>query len=153
MTTDSSPETKPTSTLTRLKQAIASSDPTERYWGLVGLRLLGEKAAAEAGSLLPLLKDKHAAIRTTAAQALYAMGKKDIAAKALVTDVASEMEAPPCSTSSISSAATNCWTVSPMASSNCRIRPNGRGREGKTWHKVATSSPSPSGGKIDAPAG
>jgi hypothetical protein len=94
MTTDSSPETKPTSTLTRLKQAIASSDPTERYWGLVGLRLLGEKAAAEAGSLLPLLKDKHAAIRTTAAQALYAMGKKDIAAKALVTDVASEMDAP-----------------------------------------------------------
>ncbi len=78
--------------LPRLKVAIASSDPTERYWGLIGMRLLGEKAASEADSLLPLLKDKHAGIRTTAGQALYALGKKDIAAEALIADVASEMD-------------------------------------------------------------
>lgn len=80
--------------LARLKAAIASTDPTERYWGIVGLRLLGEKAAAEADALMPLLKDKHAGIRTTAAQALYAVGKKDIAAAALIADVSSEMDAP-----------------------------------------------------------
>jgi arylsulfatase A-like enzyme len=78
----------------RLKAAIASSDPTERYWGVVGLRLLGEKASAEADSLLPLLKDKHAGIRTAAAQALFAMGKKDIAAEALIADVTSDMDSP-----------------------------------------------------------
>ena len=78
----------------RIKQAITSVDPTERYWGAVGLRLLGEKGAAEADSLLPLLKDKHAGIRTTAAQALFALGKKDIASQALIADVASEMDAP-----------------------------------------------------------
>lgn len=78
--------------LPRFKEAIASSDPTERYWGLIGMRLLGEKAAAEADSLLPLLKDKHAGIRTTAGQALFALGKKDIAAEALVADVASDMD-------------------------------------------------------------
>lgn len=81
-----------TKNLPRLKEAISSTDPTERYWGLLGMRLLGEKAAAEADSLLPLLKDKHAGIRTTAAQALYAMGKKDIASQALIADVASEMD-------------------------------------------------------------
>lgn len=75
-----------------LKVAIASSDSTERYWGAVGFRLLGEKAAAEAVSLLPLLKDKHPGIRTATAQALFAMGKKDIAAKALIEDVTSEMD-------------------------------------------------------------
>jgi N-sulfoglucosamine sulfohydrolase len=80
--------------LPRLKAAIASSDPTERYWGIVGLRLLGEKAAAETDSLLPLLKDKHAGIRTAAAQALFAMGKEDTAAEALIADLASEMNSP-----------------------------------------------------------
>jgi hypothetical protein len=80
--------------LPRLKAAIASSDPTERYWGIVGHRLLGEKAAGETDSLLPLLKDKHAGIRTATAQALFAMGKKDIAAEALLADVTSEMDSP-----------------------------------------------------------
>jgi len=77
--------------LPRLKKAITSADPTERYWGLIGMRLLGENSAAEADSILPLLKDKHAGIRTTAGQALFAMGKKDIAAEALVADMASGM--------------------------------------------------------------
>jgi arylsulfatase A-like enzyme len=78
----------------RLKAAIASPDLTERYWGAVGLRLLGEKAAAESATLLPLLKDNSAGIRTTAGQALYAIGKKDIAADALIADVASPMDSP-----------------------------------------------------------
>ncbi len=80
--------------LPSLKEAITSTNPTERYWGIVGLRLLGEKAASEADSLLPLLKDQHAGIRTAAAQALYSMGKKDIAAESLIADVTSEMDSP-----------------------------------------------------------
>lgn len=42
--------------------------------------------------LTEIRKDKHPGIRTTAAQALYAMRKKDIASEALVADVASEMD-------------------------------------------------------------
>lgn len=78
----------------RLKTAIASTDLTERYWGIVGMRLLGEKAAAESDTLLPLLKDNSACIRTTAGQALYAMGKKDSATVALVADILSPMDSP-----------------------------------------------------------
>lgn len=54
--------------------------------------MLGDKAAADSDSLLPLLKDQHAGIRTAAGQALYALGKKDIASAALVADVATEMD-------------------------------------------------------------
>jgi arylsulfatase A-like enzyme len=78
----------------RLKTAIASPDLTERYWGIVGMRLLGEKAAAESDTLLPLLKDNSACIRTTAGQALYATGNKDIATVALVADILSPMDSP-----------------------------------------------------------
>jgi N-sulfoglucosamine sulfohydrolase len=80
--------------LARFQAAIASADPTERYWGVVGLRLLGEKAATAADKLMPLLKDEHAAIRTTAGQALFAVGKKVIAAEALLADVSSELDSP-----------------------------------------------------------
>ncbi len=80
--------------LARLKSAIASADPTERYWGVVGIRLLGEKGAAAADEVITLLKDKHAGIRTTAGQALYALGKKEIAADALLADVSSDLDAP-----------------------------------------------------------
>lgn len=79
--------------MARFKTALGSADPTERYWGCVGLRLLGDKASSEADELLPLLKDKHAGVRTTAAQALYALGKKNLAADALVADVATDMDA------------------------------------------------------------
>jgi HEAT repeat protein len=75
-----------------LKSATASADPTERYWGLIGIRLLAAKATDAADAVLPLLKDKHAGIRTTAAQALYALGKKDAAADALIAEVSSDMD-------------------------------------------------------------
>jgi arylsulfatase A-like enzyme len=80
--------------LARLKAALGAADPTERYWGAVGLRLLGEKAAAAADALLPLLKDDHAGIRTTAAEALFKLGRKDLATEALIAEVASAMDSP-----------------------------------------------------------
>lgn len=75
-----------------LKEALNSDDVVERYWGIIGLRVLGEKAAAEADSLVPLLNDKHAVIRTTAGEALFAFGKKDIASQALVADVSQDLD-------------------------------------------------------------
>ncbi len=78
--------------LPRLKQAIASPDPTERYWGAVGLRLLGDKAAAEADSLLPLLKDRHAGIRIAAGQTLFALGEKETAADAMLAEMDSAID-------------------------------------------------------------
>ncbi len=78
--------------LATFKAAIVSVDPVERYWGIVGLRLLGAKAAAESDSLLPLLKDRHSGLRTSAAEALDALGSKDIATAALVADINSKMD-------------------------------------------------------------
>ncbi|MEX1048461.1 MAG: sulfatase, partial [Akkermansiaceae bacterium] len=63
--------------ISRLKEAIISNDPVERYWGALGFRVLGAQAAAEADSLVPLLKDSHPVVRTTAATALFTFGKKD----------------------------------------------------------------------------
>ncbi|CAN5585933.1 sulfatase [soil metagenome] len=85
---------KDVKSLARFKEAIVSADPTERYWGVVGLRLLGDKAATEAGTLMTLLKDKQTVIRTTAAEALFKMGKKDIATAALIADVAGTKDDP-----------------------------------------------------------
>jgi arylsulfatase A-like enzyme len=80
--------------LPRHMEAIKSADPIERYWGVVGMRLLGEKAAHCADDLLPLLKDMHAGIRTTAGETLYKFGKQDEAAESLIADVASTRDAP-----------------------------------------------------------
>ena len=80
--------------LPRLRDAIVSPDPTERYWGAVGMRLLGKMAVAEADHIFPLLKDKHAALRTTAGQALFAMGKEEVATEALIGEVGKVMDAP-----------------------------------------------------------
>ncbi|MGB6222676.1 sulfatase-like hydrolase/transferase [Haloferula sp.] len=77
-----------------LKEALTSEDVVVRYWGIIGLRALGDQAAHEADALVPLLKDQHAVIRTTAADAIFAFGNEDLAANSLVTDVASEMDGP-----------------------------------------------------------
>ena len=72
--------------------AMASNDPVKRYWGVLGLMLL-DKEGAHAEVVTPLLKDPVPAIRTTAAEALFRWGKKDVASKAMIEDVASEMGA------------------------------------------------------------
>jgi arylsulfatase A-like enzyme len=73
--------------------AMNSGDPVKRYWGVMGMMLLGEQDQI-AESFIPLLKDPVPIIRTTAAEALFRGGKKDIAAEALVADLASDMGAP-----------------------------------------------------------
>ncbi len=63
---------------------------------LLGLRRSAsawQQGGGHSEELMPLLKDKHAGVRTTAAQALYALAKKDVAADALVADVTTDMDA------------------------------------------------------------
>lgn len=78
--------------LTTFERALSSRDPVARYWGAQGFLILGSKAATGADSLVPLLEDKHPVIRATAAEALFAMGKKEIASNALLADVNSPMD-------------------------------------------------------------
>ena len=74
------------SNIPRLTETLSSEDPVQRYWATVGLLVLGEKSAAAADSVAVLLKDEHAVVRTTAAEALMIWGKKEAASKALVAD-------------------------------------------------------------------
>ena len=80
------------SNIPRLTEALSSEDPVQRYWATVGLLVLGEKSAAAADSVAALLKDEHAVICTTAAEALMIWGRKDAASKALVADVDKKMD-------------------------------------------------------------
>jgi len=75
-----------------LKAAISSADPVERYWGTLGLRMLGTDAKQEAESILPLLKDSQSVIRTTAADALFTFEKKEIAHAALLNELKSDTD-------------------------------------------------------------
>jgi HEAT repeat protein len=78
--------------LTTFERALSSRDPVARYWATQGFLILGSKASTGADSLVPLLEDKHPVIRATAAEALFAMGKKEIASNALLADVNSPMD-------------------------------------------------------------
>ena len=75
-----------------LTAALTSEDPVKRYWGTVGLMVLGEKSAAAAEAVEPLLKDAVPAVHTTAAEALLIWGKKDMASKALLADADTKMD-------------------------------------------------------------
>ncbi len=71
---------------------LSSADPVKRYWATLGLLVLGEKSASSADAVAPLLKDEHAIVRTTAAEALFIWGKKDIATRALIADADTKMD-------------------------------------------------------------
>ena len=78
--------------LPSLKQALASKRPLTRYWGALGMRILGEHAATATAALTPLLDDEHPVIRTTAAEALFAIGEKETATARLLADAAGEID-------------------------------------------------------------
>ena len=75
-----------------LTAALSSEDSVKRYWGTLGLLVLGEESASSVDSVMPLLKDTHAVIRATAAEALFRWGKTDIASEALISDMAMKMD-------------------------------------------------------------
>jgi arylsulfatase A-like enzyme len=78
--------------LSALRKTLVSANPMKRYWAATGMLALGEKAASEADSLKPLLKDPVPAVRTTAAEALFKWGEKNLATQALIAGDASDMD-------------------------------------------------------------
>jgi N-sulfoglucosamine sulfohydrolase len=75
-----------------LTKNLISKGPVKRYWAVLGLLVLGEMSAPQADAVMPLLKDDSPVIRTTAAEALFRLGKKDVASTALVGGSASTMD-------------------------------------------------------------
>ncbi len=75
-----------------LTTALSSEDPVQRYWATVGLLVLGEKSKAAADSVAALLKDEHAVVRTTAAEAMMIWGMKGVGSAALIADVDKKMD-------------------------------------------------------------
>ena len=69
--------------LKRLRAYVANEDAGIRYWGIVGLLLLGEDAKAAQNQIKPLLQDDSHEVRAMAAFALYRQDETEIAKDAL----------------------------------------------------------------------
>ena len=67
-----------------LKIFLKNTDSAVRYWGATGLLILGKKAAPAIDELKTALSDKSADVVSTAAEALYNLGEKEIAEEALL---------------------------------------------------------------------
>jgi len=67
-----------------LQSFLKSNESAIRYWGATGLLILGEQAAPAKKNLRNALADESANVVTVAAEALYNMGEKEVAEKALL---------------------------------------------------------------------
>ena len=67
-----------------LQSFLKSNESAIRYWGATGLLILGEQAAPAKENLRNALADESANVVTVAAEALYNMGEREIAEKALI---------------------------------------------------------------------
>ncbi len=67
-----------------LKMYLKSDESAIRYWGATGLLILGENAKPAIAELKLVLEDKSASVVSVAAEALYNLGEKEIAKKALL---------------------------------------------------------------------
>ena len=70
--------------LEQLQSFLKSNESAIRYWGATGLLILGESASPAKENLLDALADESANVVTVAAEALYNMGEKEEAEKALL---------------------------------------------------------------------
>jgi uncharacterized sulfatase len=75
-----------------LKRALGSPDAAVRYWALVGLGNLGQKAAASANAVTRYLDDPSASVRIAAARALARMDQPGPALEVLQEELASSEE-------------------------------------------------------------
>ncbi|MFW6290588.1 MAG: hypothetical protein ACOC0R_06435, partial [Mariniphaga sp.] len=67
-----------------LKTYLQDDENAIRYWGATGLLILGEQAAPAKNELKKALNDPSASVVTVAAEALYNLGEKEAAKKALL---------------------------------------------------------------------
>ena len=68
-----------------LLQLLKNNESAIRYWGATGLLILGKQAELAIPDLLGVLNDKSANVVNVAAEALYNLGEKEAAKKALLT--------------------------------------------------------------------
>lgn len=71
--------------LDKLKAYLKNDESAIRYWGATGLLILKDKAAPAIEDLKAATADKSADVVSVAAEALYNLGEKDIAKKALLS--------------------------------------------------------------------
>ncbi len=76
-----------TKNLPSLTAKLATNDPIARYWAAQGILILGKDASPAEAAVKALLKDSHSAIRVTAAQTLFNLGKKDQATTSLIAEL------------------------------------------------------------------
>jgi len=69
----------------QLVEFLKSDDSAIRYWGATGLLILGDEAATAIDELKVAANDKSASVVNVAAEALYNLGEKEIAEKALLS--------------------------------------------------------------------
>jgi arylsulfatase A-like enzyme len=67
-----------------LTEYLKNSESAIRYWGATGLLILGEKAAPVKEELFLALEDDSPNVRVIAAEALYHLGEREIAANTLL---------------------------------------------------------------------
>lgn len=68
----------------QMKSYLQNNESAIRYWGATGLLILGDKAASAKDALKAALNDKSANVVVVAAEALYNLGEKEAAKKALL---------------------------------------------------------------------
>jgi len=76
----------------KLKLYLKSDESAVRYWGATGLLILGEKAAPAINELKAATTDESASVVAVAAEALYYLGEKEVARKALLSVLKSKSE-------------------------------------------------------------
>jgi len=76
----------------KLKSYLKSDESAVRYWGASGLLILGEKATPAIAELKAAISDQSASVVTVAAEALYYLGEKEVARKALLSVLKNQSE-------------------------------------------------------------
>jgi arylsulfatase A-like enzyme len=69
----------------KLKGYLKSDESAVRYWGASGLLILGSEAAPAIDALKDAAKDESGNVVSVAAEALYNLGEKEVAKKALLS--------------------------------------------------------------------
>ncbi len=71
----------------KLKSALQSDDPAQRYWGLLGLAFLEKNGPDAVSDVQKLLQDPFSTVRSTSSYTLSKLGKSDQAAKGILKEV------------------------------------------------------------------
>lgn len=81
-----------------LKSYLKSNESAVRYWGASGLLILGDKAVSAIPDLKAATTDESANVVSVAAEALYNLGEKEMAKKALLSVLKNSNEFARCHT-------------------------------------------------------